>query len=197
MALPRQFTVAELIAMPASERGERYELIDGDLYMTPAPTDWHQAINGNLNFSLEAHVRAQRLGVVRFNSAVRVGEGTYVIPDAMFLTWARRQEAGDDVEEAIPDLACEILSPRTRHRDLLTKRRLYERIGVREYWIIDPDAQTVVVLGKGPQGFTELAEMEPGVIPSRVLPELRLTLAELFEDVVAYADRGTPGEGME
>ena len=64
MALPRTLTVADLYAIPESERGERYELIDGELYVNPAPTPAHQIISGNLMLNLELRVRANRVGRV-------------------------------------------------------------------------------------------------------------------------------------
>lgn len=62
MALPRNFTVAELYAMPGSGWGERYELIDGELLVTPSPATRHQIVSGNLYLYLSAHVRSLRLG---------------------------------------------------------------------------------------------------------------------------------------
>lgn len=76
MALPRSFTVADLYAMPESERGERYELIDGDLLVNPAPALRHQVISSNLFFHLSAQVRTQRIGWVGDNSGVQIGDRT-------------------------------------------------------------------------------------------------------------------------
>jgi Uma2 family endonuclease len=61
MALPRAFTVTDLYAMPESERGEPYELIDGELFVTPAPGTWHQTVISNLTHHISVHVRALRL----------------------------------------------------------------------------------------------------------------------------------------
>lgn len=183
MALPKTFTVADLYAMPESERGERYELIDGDLLVNPAPRSKHQSVNHNLVLHLGNHVRSNRLGRVRDNSGVRVGERTYVIPDVVFVAQDRLSIFGEDSIEAAPDLVCEILSPSTRRQDLITKRALYARIGVGEYWLIDPDALSVTVLELLGGAYTELVSREPGVIDSRILPGLHLRLDDVFEDL--------------
>lgn len=189
MALPRSFTVADLFAMPESERGERYELIDGDLFVTPAPTWRHQSVSSNLVRVLDAHVHAARLGWVRDNLGVRLNDRTYVIPDAVFVSRERRAIIGARDLKGAPDLIVEILSPSTRRRDLLTKRALFARIETREYWVIDPEALTVTVLVLEKGSFVELAPTDPEFVSSRVLPELRLRLVNLFEDIdLAPAD---------
>jgi Uma2 family endonuclease len=183
MALPRALTVEDLYAMPEGERGERYELIDGALFVTPAPTWGHQTVSSNLVRVLDAHVHASRLGWVRDNFGVRVDDRTYVIPDAVFVSRERRHIIGATELEGAPDLIVEILSPSTRRRDLLTKRALFARMGVREYWLIDPDALAVTVLVLKGSSFVDLPPAESGLLTSRVLPELRVRLSDLFEDV--------------
>lgn len=177
--------------MPDSERGERYELIDGELFLNPAPRSRHQSVSHNLVLHLGTYVRSNRLGRVRDNSGVRVSESTYVIPDVVFVSRDRVSIFGEESIEAAPDLVCEILSPSTRRQDLITKRALYSRIGVLEYWLIDPDARSVSVLVLKGGSYSELTSDEPGVVPSRVLPGLRLRLDDVFEDIdLVPADLG-------
>lgn len=197
MALPKaSHTVMDLIAMPEHEEGERHELIDGELYVTPVPVVRHQRVSSNLIFHLETHVRSGGLGLVLDNSAVRVDDHSYVVPDAMFILRERRRIISAEGISEAPDLVCEILSPSTRRRDLLTKRAFYERIGVREYWIIDPDALEISVLALEDGRYVRLTTDPSGAIPSRVLPQLRLTLTELFEDVAAILGPDSTSEGM-
>ncbi|MFT4039131.1 MAG: Uma2 family endonuclease [Thermomicrobiales bacterium] len=195
MALPKAlFTVADLSALPASERGERYELIDGVLEVNAAPGSDHQSISNNLEFLLTAHVRANRLGRVRDNSGVQIGERVFLIPDVVFISQERLGIIGAENIEAAPDLVVEILSPSTRSYDLLTKRAVYARIGVREYWIVDAEARAVTVLALEGGRYAGVAPVETGVVTSRVLPGLRLTVAEVFEDVGAVEQPGAGGE---
>lgn len=183
MALLRTFTVADLYAMPESERGERYELIEGELFVNPAPIWRHQTVSSNLFFHLTMHVRSLRLGWVRDNSGVHVDERTYVIPDLVYISRERQDIIGEANIEAAPDLVVEILSPGTRRNDLLLKRTLYARIGVREYWLIEPATQTVTVLTLNAGSYIEVKPTGGGTITSLVLTNLRLTLSQVFEDV--------------
>lgn len=182
MALPRQLTVADLWAMPESERGERYELIEGELFVTPTPTWRHQAVSSNLSRVLSTYVHTLRLGWVVDNVSVHVDDRTYLVPDLVFVSRERQGVISAAGLEAAPDLVCEILSPSTRRRDLITKRALYTRIGVREYWLIDPGAQTVTVLALEAGRFVELPQGDGGGIRSRLWPSLQLPLTTLFED---------------
>lgn len=188
MALPRTLTVADLYAMPERARGERLELVEGELLVNPAPAIRHQRVSMNLLYHLSVHVRSLRLGWVSDNAGVHLDERTYVIPDVVFVERKRQNIIGSANIEAAPDLVCEILSPSSRRSDLLTKRSLYERIGVREYWIVDPDAQSVTVLALESGSYVEVARDGEGAISSRVLPDLRLSLREVFEDVDVPAD---------
>ena len=90
---------------------------------------------------------------------------------------------GPKAVDAPPDLVVEILSPATRQRDLTTKREIYARFGVREYWIVDLDARTVTILALAGNTYRPVPGGEGGAIQSRVLPELRLTLEAVFEGV--------------
>ena len=193
MALPRSFTVADLYAMPESERGERYELIDGELFVNPAPALRHQVISSNIFFHLSAHVRSLRIGWVGDNAGVHVGESNYVIPDLVFISRNRMESLGEANIVAAPDLVVEILSPGTRRNDLQVKRSLYARIGVPEYWIIEPAVQTVTVLTLASGSYLEVTPTEVGAVRSRVLPGLRLTLDDVFEDVDIVPPGGDAG----
>ncbi len=195
MALPRTLTVTDLYAMPESVRGERYELIDGDLFVTPAPVSRHQVVSSNLFFHLSTHARTLRLGWVGDNTGVHVDDRTYVIPDLVFISRERQDIIGEANIEAAPDLVVEVLSPSTRRNDLLIKRSLYARIGVREYWLVEPATRTVTVLALESGSFVEVPLAEAGVVESRVLSGLHLTLDDVFESVGhamrdGFADQG-------
>ena len=144
MPLP-QITWDQARQLP--DDGNRYEAIAGDLYVTPAPSVRHQMISQRLNLELvrilqmggHGHVLYAPLGV-HFPAT---GEG--VQPDLMFVSHERRGILAPDELRGPPDLVVEILSPSTAARDRDLKRVLYERQGVAEYWIVDPDARAVEV----------------------------------------------------
>lgn len=144
MPLP-SITWQDVQQMP--DDGNRYEAIEGDVYMTPAPTPRHQTLLLRLYDALAALLRERHGGVllvapvgVEFPST---GEG--VQPDLLFVSDERRRIIRDTSVRGAPDLVVEILSPSTASHDRGTKRRLYERQGVREYWIVDPDEAAIDV----------------------------------------------------
>ena len=147
--------------------GNRYEAIEGDLYMTPAPTPRHQMLLLRLYDALAAVLRERHGGVllvapvgVEFPST---GEG--VQPDILFVSDERRRIIRDTSVRGAPDLVVEILSPLTESRDRGIKRRLYERQGVREYWIVDPGENAVDVWRFGEDPAHERFE---GTLPVRL-----------------------------
>jgi Uma2 family endonuclease len=144
MALP-QITWQDVQQMP--DDGNRYEAIEGELYMTPAPTVRHQRISIRLEMALHdllvdpGHGELLHAPVgVEFPAT---GEG--VQPDILFVSHGRRGIVAEDWLRGAPDLVVEILSPSTAHRDRGVKLRLYERQGVAEYWVVDPEAEAVEV----------------------------------------------------
>lgn len=143
-AEPVVITYADLCAMP--DDGKRYELFEGDLIVTPSPTDDHQHMVTKLAAALDPYVTAQSLGRVRVSPLDCVLSETDVVqPDLIFIA---RERLGiiRGVVRGAPDLCVEIASPATAGRDRQVKRRLYARHGVRHYWIVDPAARTLTEL---------------------------------------------------
>jgi Uma2 family endonuclease len=116
-------------------------------------------------------------------TGIHFSSDTLLIPDIIFVAQDRLHILGEKAIEAAPNLVVEILSPGTRRRDLTIKRNLYARFGVQEYWIVDPDAETVTVLALVNDRYEPFAGDVEGTIVSRVLPGLVLTLDEVFEGV--------------
>jgi Uma2 family endonuclease len=180
----KRYTVEEVALLSEEHEGDRHELIDGELFVTPMPLMKHQAVSSNIVYALEQHVRNNALGVVRTApTGVRLASDTLLIPDACFVASARLAILGDWLIEGPPDLVVEILSRGTRRRDRETKREVYARFGVREYWIIDPVANSVTILVLSGESFVEAPLGEGDVIQSRVLPDLGLALDEVFAGV--------------
>ena len=180
----RRLTFDDLELTPEEHEGERQELIDGELVVTPPPAMNHQSISSNVVYALERIVREQDLGrVYAAPTGIRFTPNNVLIPDVIFIARDRLHIIGPKTVDAAPDLVVEILSPRTRQRDLTTKRDLYARFGVQEYWIVDPDARSVAVLALAGDKYESVPSGESGAIQSRLLPGLTLTPEDLFMGV--------------
>ncbi len=134
------------LPQPKEAWGTRFEVIDGEPYVTPGPSRRHQRVFLDLVTLLHAFVRSNGLGEV-FASPFDVlfGEGDYVEPDIMFVRSGREEIVTERGIEGPPDLLVEVLSPSTAARDLGIKLDRYRLFGVGEYWVIDPEECTVLV----------------------------------------------------
>jgi len=141
----RKVTYADYAAMP--DDGHRYQVIDGELIMTPAPNEPHQSSLGDLFHVIGDHVRATQAGKVYFAPLdVVLSDENVVQPDLLFISTERLNIITHANVQGAPDLVVEILSPGTAHIDKTDKRDLYARFGVREYWLVSPEAGTIEVL---------------------------------------------------
>lgn len=145
-----KFTLIDYLNLPEYPR---YELIEGDLLLTPSPSTRHQRAAGNVEAVLRAWVERNNLGTV-FDAPLDVvlSDETVVQPDVMVILNDNRHVIQERIEGP-PNLIVEILSPATKDRDLTTKRRLYARHGVKEYWTIDVDRRTIEVNTWTPTGY--------------------------------------------
>ena len=180
-----KLTYEDLLAMP--DDGLRHELIDGEHLVSPSPSPRHQAISMNLARLTASFLHVQRLGrVYAAPLDVVFSRHDVVEPDLLYVSAERQAILTDTNVSAAPDLAIEILSPSSRRVDELRKRGLYERQGVSEYWIVDPEAETVKVFRRGEAGAYGrpelLARHDGDVLATPLLPGLELPLAEIFAD---------------
>jgi Uma2 family endonuclease len=141
----QRWTYAEFARLP-SDGAARYEVIDGELVVTPAPALLHQKIVSHLVWLLYGFVHESGLGEV-YGGPVDVlfAEGDYLEPDIVFVRKGRDDVLTDRGIEGPPDLAVEVLSPSTAARDRGVKLERYRLYGVPEYWVIDPDERTIEV----------------------------------------------------
>jgi len=180
----KKLTYDDLEAIPLERAGDRHELIDGELVVTPSPIPVHQIISANIEYALARLVRESGLGLVLHAPVdIRFTPENVLIPDIIYIAQNRLHIIGLKVIDSAPDLVVEILSPGTRRRDQETKRALYARFGVQEYWIVDPDARSVTVLVLVGDIFEPMPAAEGGVIASRVLPGFTLALNDVFAGV--------------
>lgn len=145
----KRWTLRELHRLP--DDGNKYELIDGELFVTPPPTDDHETIAARLTRILDPYVAAQRLGFVYRPRSVLRYRGSEAEPDLMVRLPHPRPTGRDrDWDRApVPILVVEIASPYTRRRDREQKRALYQRAGVEEYWMVDAEERSVTVARAG------------------------------------------------
>jgi Uma2 family endonuclease len=142
----KRWTLDEVHSLP--DDGNKYELVRGELFVTPPPSDDHETILAKLTRLLDPFVAAHSLGMVYRPRAVMRFEGSEVEPDLMVRQ--QRSPGGRDWDDApTPILVVEVLSGSTRRRDHLQKRELYLDAGVGEYWIVDPGGRTVRVVRAG------------------------------------------------
>ena len=150
-----KFKYEDYLHLP--EDGKRYQIIGGELYVVPAPVPHHQKISRNIEFLLYSLVKERGLGEV-FNAPcdVVLSEEDVVQPDIFFISKEREHIIGEKNIQGAPDLIIEILSPRTVEIDSKLKVKLYERYGVKEFWLVEPGRKEVEVLVLAQQGYTSL-----------------------------------------
>lgn len=189
-AEPRRWTFEELAgALPESNLPT--ELWDGELVMSPAPSFFHQTIVARFYKLLDGWVERHRLGQTATAPVDMVLTARRAVqPDVVFIASARSGIVGERIEGPA-DLVAEVLSPGSRRRDRLDKRDLYEQHGVKEYWLIDPEALTVEVL------FLERAQYQlvgrwqgEGKATSRLLDGFAVPVKMLFQSGARTADEG-------
>jgi Uma2 family endonuclease len=166
--------------------GKRHELIDGEHYVTPSPNTRHQRIVFNLTGLIWSFLQANRIGQA-FGSPLDVvfSDFDVVEPDLLFVSHARREVLTAQNVQGAPDLVVEVGSPSTRRRDELTKHRLYERFGVSEYWVVDPDLDLIKVFRLVEGRYTRTSELTLAagdVLTTPLLPGLELSLASIFTE---------------
>ena len=143
----RHYTVDEVLAFP--DDGNRYELVGGELLVTPSPAQRHQIVLDELYAQLRAYVKPHAHIARAFFAPADIiwGPDEYVQPD-LFVVPAN-EVTGDWRDCRTLLLAVEVVSPSSARADRVTKRRLYQRRGVATYWVVDPDARLVEVWHPG------------------------------------------------
>ncbi len=177
----RRYTYADYEKLP--DDGRQYQVIEGELFVTPAPVPKHQLVAGAIYGEMRAHVRTHGLGVV-FVSPIdlMLADDTVVQPDVAFVAADRKDLIGEKFLERAPDLVVEVLSPSTRRIDLVRKRKVYEEHGVREYWVVDPEVDRVEVFVREEGRLVLREEVTEGEVRSLEAVEgLAIPLATVFE----------------
>ena len=161
---------------------ERLELLDGVLTMPPAPNTAHQSVQTELGWRLAQFVREGHLGHVFFAPTDVVLSDTDVVqPDLLFISRERSGIITPANIQGAPDLIIEIRSDSTAERDETVKRRLYAERGVKEYWLVDPEAATTTVLLLEKDSYQQVGFYRQGQdLTSPTLPGFTVNLNEIF-----------------
>jgi Uma2 family endonuclease len=174
-----KFTYKDYKSLPESET-KRFELLQGDLIMTPSPGFKHQVVSSKLEKILGDIIEEHGWGVL-LHAPFDVKLGDDVVQDILYVSNQRADIIHEEAIEGAPDLIVEILSPTTAERDRTYKRTLYARHGVREYWLADPERQTIDVLTLGESGFETVGQFaRHQQAPSQVLPGLAVQIDDVF-----------------
>ncbi|MDQ3347270.1 MAG: Uma2 family endonuclease [Acidobacteriota bacterium] len=178
-----KLTYDDFVLFP--DDGKRHELIDGEHYVTPSPNIRHQRISGRLYLLIGTWLEAHPVGELFYAPLdVVFSHFDVVEPDLLYMSNARAAEVVTAKHVAgVPELVIEIGSPGTRKRDETIKRRLYERMGVTEYWVVDPDLDAIRVYRRSAVGFdrpVELSAKAREVLTTCLLAGLEIPLARVF-----------------
>jgi Uma2 family endonuclease len=180
-----KLTYEDFVLFP--DDGKRHELIDGEHYVTPSPNTRHQRISRDLLVIIATWLEEHPTGEV-FCAPYDVvfSDFDVVEPDLLYLSNERAGQVLTPLHaRGVPELVIEIASKGTRKRDETIKRRLYERVGVSEYWVVDPETDVVRVYRREQQGFARPVEWSHAagdVLTTPLLPGLELPLARIFRD---------------
>ena len=173
-------TYREYAAWP--DDGKRYEILDGVVSAMSAPTRPHQEVAAQLWRELDRQFSTSNAGRAWIAPLdVVFGEDTVLQPDVIAVRSERLEIARTEAVFGAPDFVAEILSPSTSPRDSLDKRLVYERHGVREYWILDPSARVLWQLALANGVLSEVDRFENDAeVESRAFPGLRVNLASVW-----------------
>ncbi len=175
----RGMTYDEYSLLP--DDGKRYQVIEGELTVSPSPNFRHQDIVWNLGHILRTYAKAHDLGVVvGAPMDVILEPYTIVQPDLLFIRRDNMAIIGEVIEGA-PDLCIEVLSPSTGLHDRYAKKAVYARCGVHEYWIIDPVREVVSVFElDGDTYRSRIEAMGDDRVTSDVLTGFAITARSVF-----------------
>ncbi len=177
-----KFTYEDYCLLPEDRR---YEVVDGELFLTPAPTLFHQAVKGRIKRLLDDFIEPRGLGFV-FDAPTDVVLSPHdvVQPDILVVLGDRRSILTEKFVAGAPDLVIEVLSPSTEERDRIAKAKRYATFGVREMWLVDPQAKSIEVRTNTGDGFLRHGPYAEGeTIRSTVLAGLEFAVEPVFRPI--------------
>lgn len=175
-----RLTYADWLAFPNDSH--RYEVIDGDLFVSPTPAIVHQRISRDIKFALLNFLKQNNAGeVLSAPVGVKLGDESILQPDLVVVLTQNASRIGEQIILGPPDVVVEILSPGTARRDLGIKRDTYQAAGVPEYWIVDPESRSVEVLALVEKRYERSGLFrENTILVSKLLQGFELPLDSVF-----------------
>jgi len=175
----KKYTYADYLKTPDDER---YELIEGELLMNPDPAMRHQRISGDLYSEVRIFVKENDLGNIFYAPCdVHLDNENVVQPDILFISKERLDIIGEKNIQGAPDLVIEIISESTAYRDLVQKKKLYARFGVKEYWIVIPEESSVDLFTLKDNAFVlHKSYSKDDTLQSQLLQKLKIELKKIF-----------------
>ena len=174
------YTYQDYLELPDDRN--RYEILEGELVMTPSPITVHQRVSRKIEAQLDHFVEENKLGEVFYAPCDTIlSEDNIVQPDLLFISNDNKKVITEKNIQGAPDLLIEILSPNTAYHDLIEKKGIYQNFGVKEYWIVDPKRRwiEVYVLQEGKYHLFQRVE-KSGTVQSKILEGLEIPLARIF-----------------
>lgn len=160
--------------------GRRHEIIDGEHYVNPSPNTRHQRISRKIALAIATFVEPRGLGEVFYAPYDVLLSGINIVePDIVYVSAERSHIITDANIQGAPDLVVEILSAGNRKYDEVVKFKLYDALGVAEYWIVDPDREIVKIYRQSTAGYEQAPSGDAVTTP--LLPGFSLTLREIFD----------------
>jgi Uma2 family endonuclease len=173
-------TYEDYVLLPNDQN--RYEILEGELTVTPSPSTKHQTASGNLFILLSQYIKERNLGKLFHAPIDLILESNSVLqPDLLFVSKARQHIITEKAIEGAPDLVVEILSPTTSRTDRVTKAQIYARHSVPAYWIVDPEREAIEIYLLEADGYRLAATLQ-GKTPMAAPPftELEIAATDLF-----------------
>lgn len=175
----KKYTYADYLQI---DDEKRYELIEGELVMVPAPNTRHQEISWKLEFLLSKFIMEKHLGKI-FHAPTDVVFSSNMVfqPDVLSISKERLNIIEEQAIMGTPDLVVEIVSRASSFHDTVKKRDIYQKHGVKEYWLVFPDEKAIEVMALEGTVYSGLSSAkESGKVRSKVLEGLEIDVAEVF-----------------
>jgi prevent-host-death family protein len=188
---PRRISYQEYLALINSSE-QRYELIDGEIYLMASPTLNHQIVVGEIAGHFHNYFKGKRcrsltapLDVRLFGYATKFEEDPNVVQPDLVVICDIDKVSEDNKYEGVPTLVAEVLSPSTKAKDMVIKLNLYMKSGVREYWIVDLENKSILQYSfSGERDIVSLNIMkERDTVRSTVFENLEIQVNDLFTDI--------------